>query len=249
MRSLHHIEVDRGEGVASFHTAVDYLAPGRGGRDLPRGDDLAGDGAQGVQDRSRTHRGGGRRTARARHPVGHPADDDQGPPARLLPRARRSRSRVGEPMHPTGDDPVAETAELQAPDGRDAATRRSPPTPPTSSRPGSWWVPASMGGSAPTLEEAAAPRRRGEARARPQARREAGEEDKATGRYVDLSTGRFVALSTCRLLCVGVPASAGTPATGRRLQPPPGVGLAHPVRRRRGAARLRSGGRRGCAGP
>ena len=25
MRSLHHIEVDRGEGVASFHTAVDYL--------------------------------------------------------------------------------------------------------------------------------------------------------------------------------------------------------------------------------
>ena len=28
MRSLHHIEVDRGEGVASFHTAVDYLRHG-----------------------------------------------------------------------------------------------------------------------------------------------------------------------------------------------------------------------------
>ena len=28
MRSMHHIEVDRGEGVASFHTAVDYLRRG-----------------------------------------------------------------------------------------------------------------------------------------------------------------------------------------------------------------------------
>ena len=28
MRSLHHIEVDRGEGVASFHTAVDFLRQG-----------------------------------------------------------------------------------------------------------------------------------------------------------------------------------------------------------------------------
>ena len=28
MRSLHHIEVDRGEGVASFHTAVEYLRAG-----------------------------------------------------------------------------------------------------------------------------------------------------------------------------------------------------------------------------
>jgi 1-acyl-sn-glycerol-3-phosphate acyltransferase len=28
MRSMHHIEVDRGEGLASFHTAVDYLRRG-----------------------------------------------------------------------------------------------------------------------------------------------------------------------------------------------------------------------------
>jgi len=28
MRSLHHIEVDRGEGLASYHTAVDYLKAG-----------------------------------------------------------------------------------------------------------------------------------------------------------------------------------------------------------------------------
>src|SRR6478609_4555595 len=28
MRSLHHIEVDRGEGLASFHTAVEFLRRG-----------------------------------------------------------------------------------------------------------------------------------------------------------------------------------------------------------------------------
>ena len=28
MRSMHHIEVDRGEGIASFHTAVEYLRAG-----------------------------------------------------------------------------------------------------------------------------------------------------------------------------------------------------------------------------
>ena len=28
MRSMHHIEVDRGEGLASFHTAVDHLRAG-----------------------------------------------------------------------------------------------------------------------------------------------------------------------------------------------------------------------------
>jgi 1-acyl-sn-glycerol-3-phosphate acyltransferase len=28
MRSLHHIEVDRGEGIASFHAAVDHLRQG-----------------------------------------------------------------------------------------------------------------------------------------------------------------------------------------------------------------------------
>ena len=60
-------------------------APGRGRRHLPRGHHLPRHGAQGVQDRGRTHRRGGRRTRRARHPVGHPADDDQGPPPRLLP--------------------------------------------------------------------------------------------------------------------------------------------------------------------
>ena len=36
MRSLHHIEVDRGEGIASFHAAVDYLRRARPSASSPR---------------------------------------------------------------------------------------------------------------------------------------------------------------------------------------------------------------------
>ena len=61
---------------------------------------------------------------------------------------------VGEPMHPTGDDPVGDTARLHAQMSqmlRDTIADY----PADEQPPGSWWVPASMGGSAPTLEEAA----------------------------------------------------------------------------------------------
>ena len=62
--------------------------------------------------------------------------------------------RVGEPQHPAGVDPVAETAELRAAMSRmlDEAIAAYPTG---EQPPGSWWVPASRGGSAPTLEEAA----------------------------------------------------------------------------------------------
>ena len=63
--------------------------------------------------------------------------------------------RVGEPLHPTNADPRAETLELRSRmeallDGaiRDYPAEEQPP--------GSWWLPASYGGSAPTLEEAEA---------------------------------------------------------------------------------------------
>ncbi|HEY0642282.1 MAG TPA: 1-acyl-sn-glycerol-3-phosphate acyltransferase, partial [Nocardioides sp.] len=68
-------------------------------------------------------------------------------------RGKTISIRVGEPLHPTGDDPVAETAALKARMSqmlveavRDYPAAEQPP--------GSWWVPASMGGTAPTLEEA-----------------------------------------------------------------------------------------------
>ncbi len=61
---------------------------------------------------------------------------------------------VGAPMHPTGDDPVAETAELHAVMSSmlDDAIADYPAD---EQPPGSWWLPARHGGSAPTLGEAA----------------------------------------------------------------------------------------------
>ena len=61
--------------------------------------------------------------------------------------------RVGEPMYPDGADPVAETEELHKrlqtllDEAIDAYPEEEQP-------PGSWWLPASRGGSAPTPQRA-----------------------------------------------------------------------------------------------
>ncbi len=103
---------------------------------------------------------------------GHPRD---------FSRGRSITITVGEPMPVTGADPVAETAELHARMSRmldETITRH-----PAAERPeGAWWVPASRGGSAPTLEEAAAidaEERR--ARAKRKAARSAERRAKSTG--------------------------------------------------------------------
>jgi 1-acyl-sn-glycerol-3-phosphate acyltransferase len=61
--------------------------------------------------------------------------------------------RVGEPLHPAGVDPDAETARLrEVMSGLlDAAIRGYPAD---EQPPGSWWLPASYGGTAPTTDEA-----------------------------------------------------------------------------------------------
>ena len=61
--------------------------------------------------------------------------------------------RVGEPMHPTGEDAAAETEELSVAlagllDEVIAAY------PEDEKPPGAWWIPARLGGGAPTPEEA-----------------------------------------------------------------------------------------------
>jgi hypothetical protein len=61
---------------------------------------------------------------------------------------------VGEPMRPSGDDPIGDTARLKAQMSRMLAETVAA-YPVAEQPPGSWWVPASMGGTAPTLEEAA----------------------------------------------------------------------------------------------
>ncbi|RYP83782.1 1-acyl-sn-glycerol-3-phosphate acyltransferase [Nocardioides guangzhouensis] len=154
MRSLHHIEVDRGEGIASYHEAVRYLREGEAVGIFPE----ATISRAFVVKEIKT--GAVRIAAEAQVPLlpvvmwgthrmitkDHPKDFSRGKTIAIA---------VGEPLRPTGEDPVAETAELKAALEalldqviRDYPADEQPP--------GSWWLPASYGGSAPTLEEAAA---------------------------------------------------------------------------------------------
>jgi 1-acyl-sn-glycerol-3-phosphate acyltransferase len=153
MRSMRHIEVDRGEGLASFHTAVEYLRAGEAVGIFPEAT------ISRAMELKEFKTGAVRIAAAAGVPLlpvvlwgtqrmvtkDHPRD---------FSRGKTIAIRVGEPLHPTGADPFAETAELKAVMGRllDEAIRAYPAD---EQPPGSWWVPASYGGSAPTLDEAA----------------------------------------------------------------------------------------------
>lgn len=153
MRSLHHIEVDRGEGVASFHTAVEYLRQGEAVGIFPEAT------ISRAMELKEFKTGAVRIAAAAGVPVlpvilwgtqrmmtkDHPRD---------FSRGKTISIHVGEPLHPSGADPVAETAELKA--AMAALLDRAIETYPADEQPpGSWWVPASHGGGAPSLEEAA----------------------------------------------------------------------------------------------
>lgn len=151
MRSFHHIEVDRSDGVASFDRAVEYLRSG----------ELVGIFPEATISRSMEVKelktGAVRIAAGAGVPLipivlwgtqrmmtkDHPRDFSRGKAISLT---------VGAPLHPTGVDPAAETTELRTtmqrllgetieayPDGRPE---------------GAWWLPASFGGGAPTPAEA-----------------------------------------------------------------------------------------------
>ncbi len=154
MRSLHHIEVDRGEGVASFHTAVDYLKAGEAVGIFPEAT------ISRAMELKEFKTGAVRIAAEAGVPLvpvilwgtqrmmtkDHPRD---------FSRGKTIAIHVGEPMHVTGEDPAAETAELKARMGAMLAEAIAV-YPAAEQPPGSWWVPASHGGSAPTLDEAIA---------------------------------------------------------------------------------------------
>ena len=153
MRSMHHIQVDRGDGLASFHSAVEYLRAGEAVGIFPE----ATISRALVLKEFKT--GAVRIAAEAGVPVlpvilwgtqriltkDHPRD---------LSRGKTIAISVGAPLRPTGADPVAETAELKAvmADLLDETIRAYPAD---EQPPGSWWLPAAYGGSAPTLEEAA----------------------------------------------------------------------------------------------
>ena len=152
MRSLHHIEVDRGDGLGSFQEGLRYLRAG----------EVVGIFPEATISRSfelkELKSGAARLAAEAQVPLvpvvlwgtqriktkGHPQDFSRGKTIAIT---------VGEPLHPTGENPVAETAALKAEMSRmlDATIRAYPAE---EQPPGSWWLPASYGGSAPTPEEA-----------------------------------------------------------------------------------------------
>ncbi|KAA1422316.1 1-acyl-sn-glycerol-3-phosphate acyltransferase [Mumia zhuanghuii] len=151
LRSMHHIPVDRAAGAESLEAAVDYCRRG----------EIVGIFPEATISRSfeikEVKSGASRIAAQAGVPLipvvlfgtqrvmtkGHKL---------ALPRRLPIEIRVGEPLHPTGADPVAETEELHAAlQGLlDEAIAAYPD--PTE---GQWWAPARFGGTAPTLEEAA----------------------------------------------------------------------------------------------
>ncbi|MDO9458205.1 1-acyl-sn-glycerol-3-phosphate acyltransferase [Nocardioides sp.] len=152
MRSLHHIEVDRGAGTQSMRTALDYLKAGEAVGIFP----------EATISRSfelkEFKNGAVRIAAEAGVPLvpvilwGTQRMMTKGQD-RDFSRGKTIAVRVAPPMYPTGEDPAAETAALhRVMTSLLDETIRTYPT--DEQPPGSWWLPASYGGSAPTPEEA-----------------------------------------------------------------------------------------------
>ena len=153
MRSMHHIPVDRAEGERSLQTALDYLRAGEAVGIFPEAT------ISRALELKEFKTGAVRIAAAAEVPLvpvilwgtqrmitkDHPRD---------FSRGRTITINVGQPLHPTGAQPVAETEELRRVMSSmlDEAVRAYPAD---EQPPGCWWLPARYGGSAPSLEEAA----------------------------------------------------------------------------------------------
>lgn len=153
MRGMHHIPVDRGDGVHSYNAAVDRLRSGEAVGIFPEAT------ISRAMELKELKTGAVRMAAEAGVPLlpviiwgtqrmmtkDHPRDFSRGKTISLS---------VGEPLHPTAEHPVAETAELKS--RMNALLEWTIADYPADEQPpGSWWVPARLGGTAPTLDEAA----------------------------------------------------------------------------------------------
>lgn len=155
MRSFHHIAIDRSSGQAGMDEARRYLDAG----------ELVGIFPEGTISRSfelqPLKTGAVRIAAEAGVPLipivlwGTQRFLTKGKP-RDFGRHKTVSIEVGEPMHPTAEDnPGVLTRELQV--RMEAMLDRLIRAYPADEQPpGSWWLPKSYGGSAPTPEEAAA---------------------------------------------------------------------------------------------
>ena len=173
MRSFHHISVDRAAGAEGMMVAARKLREG----------ELVGIFPEATISRSfqikELKSGAARIAANAGVPLipvvlfgtqriltkGRKLD---------LTRHRTIGIEIGEPMHPTGEDATAETAELKA-RMEEMLDRLIRTYPADEIEPGAWWMPKAYGGSAPTIEEAEAmyaeERRQRAARRRAKAKR------------------------------------------------------------------------------
>lgn len=153
MRSLHHIEVDRAAGEASYRTAVDYLRAGECVGIFPEATISR---AMELKD---FKTGAVRIAAEAGVPVlpvvlwGTQRLKTKDHPQDFRTRGLPISIRIGEPLQVTGADPVAETARLR---GAMSGLLDTAITTYPDQEPGAWWLPARYGGSAPTVDEAAA---------------------------------------------------------------------------------------------
>lgn len=153
MRSFHHISIDRSAGEEGMKAAVHALQAGELVGIYPEGTISLSFLLQPLKT------GAVRIAAEAGVPLipivlwGTQRFLTKGKP-RDFKRHKTVGMTVGEPMVFTGEDPIAETAELQAlmETMLDELIRNHPAE---EQPPGSWWLPAKYGGSAPTLEEAA----------------------------------------------------------------------------------------------
>lgn len=153
MRSFHHLSVDRSAGADSLKQAVEKLHQG----------ELIGIFPEATISRSFLIKdlktGAVRIAADAQVPLvpvvlwGTQRIMTKGKP-RDFGRHKTISIEVGPALFPTGEDPVAETAELKArmEEMLDRLIRNYPAD---EQPPGAWWVPKEYGGSAPTLQEAA----------------------------------------------------------------------------------------------
>ena len=155
MRGMHHIPVDRNAGKAAYDLAVDAL----------RGGEVVGVFPEATISRSFTVKGCKSGAARMAAEAGVPLIPmavwgtqrlwTKGRPRRLGTRHVPIAILIGEPLLPVpDDDPEKITAELRTriQNLLDRAQRDYPDKPADDP----WWMPAHLGGTAPTPEEAAA---------------------------------------------------------------------------------------------
>jgi 1-acyl-sn-glycerol-3-phosphate acyltransferase len=154
MRSMHHIQVDRSAGETSMATALDCLRAGEAVGIFPEAT------ISRAMELKEFKSGAVRIAAAAGVPLvpvilwgtqrmmtkDHPRDFSRGKTIAIT---------VGEPMHPTtSDNAVAQTAVLHR-RMSELLEQTIAAYPSEEQPPASWWVPARLGGTAPTLEEAA----------------------------------------------------------------------------------------------